>query len=79
MSKEFKNDNIICVDIQPEYSSNFKFDPFDFGDFLNQNALNNNLYLLYNGQDLGMTDETSYKQWLITKKRTRKPMPLGMG
>jgi hypothetical protein len=64
---QYKNEDIVCVDIQDQYVPSFKFKISEFGDFINQNAFDNRIILLYNGEDLAITDEDSYKKWLISE------------
>lgn len=59
------NKTIVCVDIQPEYASYFGFDVRSWTKFLNSSVNNNNVVLLYNGPDLGMTSEREYIDWLF--------------
>lgn len=66
-SIKYKNEDIVCVDIQPEYKNAFKFNTFEFGDFINQNTFNNRIILLYNGEELGMISENDYKKWLVSE------------
>lgn len=59
-----KNKTIISVDIQPEYE---KFIPFlsDWVDFINENAIHNDIVFLYNGKyTVGDIDESEYISWL---------------
>jgi hypothetical protein len=58
------NKTIICVDIQPEYQSHFTFQVKEWTSFLNRASKTNNIVLLYNGPDLGMVSEDSYRFWL---------------
>lgn len=64
---QYKNENIVCVDIQSQYVPSMKFKISEFGNFINQNAFDNRIFLLYNGEDLAMTDEDSYKEWLVSE------------
>jgi hypothetical protein len=63
---KFSGKSIINVDIQPEYQNYISFNLKNWVNFINQNAINNNIVFLYNGKDtLGMIDEYSFKDWLI--------------
>ena len=60
----FENNNLIVVDIQPEYENYFTFDTEDFIDYLFDSRFDN-VYYLYNGADtLGMIDEYDLKNWI---------------
>ena len=57
---------IINVDIQPEYKNYISFNLYKWIQFLNQNANNNRIIFLYNGEDtLGMISENDYKYFLL--------------
>lgn len=57
---------IINVDIQPEYKNYISFNLSKWIQFLNQNATNNRIIFLYNGEDtLGMISENDYKYFLL--------------
>lgn len=57
---------IINVDIQPEYKNYISFGLSKWIQFLNQNANNNRIIFLYNGEDtLGMVSEYDYKNFLL--------------
>lgn len=57
---------IINVDIQPEYKNYISFNLNEWVNFINTNAVVNDIIFLYNGADtLGMIDEYSFKEWLI--------------
>jgi hypothetical protein len=57
---------IINVDIQPEYKNYISFGLSKWIQFLNQNANNNTIIFLYNGEDtLGMVSEYDYKNFLL--------------
>ena len=57
---------IINVDIQPEYKNYISFNLYKWIQFLNQNANNNRIIFLYNGEDtLGMISENEYKDFLL--------------
>lgn len=63
---KFQGKSIINVDIQPEYKNYISFNINKWVDFINKNALKNNIVFLYNGvETLGMIDENSYQEWLI--------------
>ena len=62
--KENLNKDLIFVDIQPEYQDYFNFTS-QWIYFLNNNYLNYNITLLYNGQELGMITEGEYVMWLF--------------
>jgi hypothetical protein len=56
----------ISVDIQPEYSKWFSFKIHHFTNFLNKNYSKfNDIILLYNGVEMGMTSESDYGMWLL--------------
>jgi len=53
---------IINVDIQPEYKNYISFNLNEWVNFINTNAVVNDIIFLYNGADtLGMIDEYSFK------------------
>jgi len=57
---------IINVDIQPEYKNYISFNLNEWVNFINTNAVVNDIIFLYNGAyTLGMIDEYSFKEWLI--------------
>lgn len=57
--------NLICVDIQPEYRRHFGFSEYEFGNFLNEQfSIVKDLYLIYNGPELGFPGEEDYRMWL---------------
>lgn len=58
---------IICDKINWKLNQNyFSFNVKSWGDFINQNASQNNIVFLYNGAEtLGMIDEHSFKEWLV--------------
>lgn len=60
------NSILISVDIQPAYENAFTFDIYSFIKYLNNNANElKSLIFLFNGPDLGYSDENEYKYWLI--------------
>ena len=59
------NANLMSVDIQPEYESGFSFDPYSFGNMINENYEDlASLTFLFNGPELDMISEDEYKHWL---------------
>jgi hypothetical protein len=64
-SVTLKGKSIINVDIQPEYEEYISFELSEWVNFINENAENNDIIFLYNGPDLGMIDEDSFKMWLF--------------
>jgi len=64
LTEQAGNDNLIVVDVQPEYEGNT---PFDIGDLLRVAAGYNRVLFLYNGPDLGMIDEGSLKNYYLEK------------
>ena len=64
LTEQAGNDNLIVVDVQPEYEGNT---PFDIGDLLRAAAGYNRVLFLYNGPDLGMIDEGSLKNYYLEK------------
>lgn len=61
----YNNKTIINVDIQPEYQSYIPFNLYQWAEFINQHAQNNNIVFLYNGYDtLGMISQSEYMNWL---------------
>ncbi len=64
LTEQAGNDNLIVVDVQPEYEGNT---PFDIGDLLRAAAGYNHVLFLYNGPDLGMIDEGSLKNYYLEK------------
>lgn len=57
---------LISVDIQPEYENWITFNLSDWVNFINRNAYDNRIVLLYNGADtLGMVSEGEYINWLF--------------
>lgn len=62
----FNGNNIICVDIQPEYEDFISFNLDEWVDFLNDSHESNEIVFLYNGADtLGMISEIDYIEWLL--------------
>lgn len=62
---QFQGKDIVCVDIQPEYASYISFDLYEWGEFINECGLNNQIIFLYNGYySLGMINENEYYNWL---------------
>jgi hypothetical protein len=60
---ESNNNDLIIVDIQPEYTDAIYFNLIEFGEFVNN--YNGNITFLYNGADtLGMIEESDLKYWL---------------
>lgn len=58
--------DFISVDIQSEYESSFSFNIYEYTDFLNSHFNQfNKLLFLYNGEELGMTNENDYKAYLL--------------
>jgi hypothetical protein len=66
-NSSYSGKTYICVDIQPEYQSYFRFQPSKFCEFLNENHESfSNLVFLYNGHEtLGLTTKDDYKHWLL--------------
>jgi len=58
--------NFISVDIQPAYQDYFGFEPWDFGNYINEvfDTLHN-MTFLYNGEDMGFPSEEEYRWWLV--------------
>ena len=58
--------NLISVDIQEAYATYMGFQPYTFGEMINNSyeALNS-LTFLFNGDSMGFPDEEQYRWWLI--------------
>lgn len=60
------SNNLVVVDIQPEYRKGFTFKPLEFGNWINQNVSKyNKVVFLYNGPELGFPEESEYIYWLV--------------
>lgn len=58
--------NLIVVDIQPEYSRFFNFRISDFIRYINDNISKyDNVLFLYNGPELGFPEKAEYINWLL--------------
>jgi len=57
-----KGGNLVVVDIQPEYQHVFGFELSELRSYLN--STKKSITFLYNGEDLGMNNETDYREWL---------------
>lgn len=58
--------NLISIDIQPEYQDGFTFDPYSFGQMINETFESlTTLTFLFNGPDMGYPSEEEYRWWLI--------------
>lgn len=65
IENSINNTHLVVVDIQPEYINGFRSWLNDFVKFINSNYTKiKRITLLFNGPDLGMIDEESYRQWL---------------
>ena len=64
--RQYNSNNVIVVDIQPEYANGIRFDIGEFSDFLCQ-MLERGKRVLYfhNGPDLGMSNADQIKQYLL--------------
>lgn len=63
--QESSSDNLIVVDVQPEYEKNINFNLYKFFEFLLHSNYKK-VYYLYNGRDtLGMCSEEELKDWMF--------------
>ncbi len=60
-------DQLVIVDVQPEYEQGFGFASHEFAESLNEfHEAGINILILYNGEDtLGMISESDYRDWLV--------------
>lgn len=60
---------LVVVDIQPEYQDYFSFELEELRAYLN--SAKTSILFLYNGEDLGMTNEDDYREWLQYSVRVK--------